>query len=265
MKTTLLSTFVAVLMGASVQAQTPGALLGNVQGAAADIRQEVQANGLGLRSLVIDYFINGNPSPDVDAFVALTALRQGAIEPLEDLISLNVSQAAALDNYIDPANILSWAGQIEGLTDDIVLESQALRSLILAGNTSAANASALRIRADLGTQLSLARDIAREAERYIQSQNLYNVRIELVDQFGDTVSGPTGLMGFFALDQFKGEYVYPDYSYENREFIDLRGGTYTFGAYPGYFEGASSNTVTLKPALVGADGFIVVTLGYWSE
>jgi hypothetical protein len=90
------------------------------------------------------------------------------------------------------------------------------------------------------------------------------VRIDLVDQFGNPVTGPTGLMGYYAFNEHTGAYVYPDYLAWD-EFTDLRGGTWTFGAFDGYFDGAGSNTVTLRPALAGPDGYIPVTLSYWSE
>ncbi len=248
----------------TVQAQTAGSYLFNVSTAAEEIRTEVAANGAALKSLVVDYFIVGNPSPDVDGYVLATSTRQSLIETLHDDVVAAIGQATALDSYINPVNIQTWAAQIEGLGDEIIAESTNLRNQILAGDATLANATALAIRADLASQYDLARRITREATYYQQAQVAYDVRILLVDNAGNPVTGSTGLMGYYAYNEYTGAYVYPDYFNAN-EFSDIRGGTWTFGSYPGYFDGASSRRVTLRPALAGPDGFIPVELVYWSE
>jgi hypothetical protein len=92
----------------------------------------------------------------------------------------------------------------------------------------------------------------------------YNVRIKLVHTDGSPVTGSVGLRGCWARNEQTGAYYDPT-DREGYEFEGLPGGTYTFGAYPGNWEGAVAKTVTLDPSQVGADGFIEVTLVYWVE
>lgn len=92
----------------------------------------------------------------------------------------------------------------------------------------------------------------------------YNVRIKLVHTDGSPVTGSIGLRGCWARNEQTGVY-YDTTDREGYEFEGLPAGTYTFGAYPGNWEGAVSKTVLLDPSDVGADGFIEVTLVYWVE
>lgn len=94
--------------------------------------------------------------------------------------------------------------------------------------------------------------------------NTFNVRIRLVDINGAPVTGSIGLRGFWARNEQTGVYFDPT-DQEGYEFEGLSGGTYTFGAYPGNWEGAVSKTVNLNTSPAGPDGFIEVTLVYWVE
>lgn len=91
------------------------------------------------------------------------------------------------------------------------------------------------------------------------NEELITVHINLVNPAtGNTVTNH-GLQGYWAQNQSTGEYYYSDYS---DNFEELPEGTYTFGAFNGYWDGASSSVVTLD----GANGnYTVVTLHYWSE
>jgi hypothetical protein len=91
-----------------------------------------------------------------------------------------------------------------------------------------------------------------------------NVRIKLVHTDGSPVTGSVGLRGCWARNEQTGVY-YETTDREGYEFEGLPAGTYTFGAYPGNWEGAVSKTVTIAPTQAGPDGFIEVTLVYWVE
>ncbi|NML38924.1 hypothetical protein HHL17_17090 [Chitinophaga sp. G-6-1-13] len=93
----------------------------------------------------------------------------------------------------------------------------------------------------------------------------FNVRITLVDIHGAPVTGGSGLRGYWAQNVATGEYFYPGGQEDEDKFEHLPAGTYTFGAYPGNWDGAVSSTVTLSSGNVGPDGYIVVTLTYWVE
>jgi hypothetical protein len=101
----------------------------------------------------------------------------------------------------------------------------------------------------------------------LQQNNIsttYDVRIKLVHTDGSPVTGSIGLRGCWARNEQTGV-VYDPTDREGYEFEGLPAGTYTFGAYPGNWEGAVAKTVTLTPGQVGPDGFIEVTLVYWVE
>jgi hypothetical protein len=248
-----------------LQAQTASDALDQVVTNNADARSEVIANGQALKALVVDYFVNGNPSPNVDGLVAVTGTRQAAVDAFMADVIDGIAEAELLDNYVDASGMIARASQVQDLGAQITALSESLRSAILAADEPAATVAAQGMRSRLGQQISLLRQINQEAGFYQDAVVRYNVRIALVDQWGNPVTGPTGLMGYYAFDEFKGTYEYPFFSYDDNQFIDLRGVTYTFGAYPGYFEGAGTTQVKLKPELVGPDGFITVVLSYWSE
>src|SRR5687768_6918280 len=92
----------------------------------------------------------------------------------------------------------------------------------------------------------------------------YDVRIKLVNIDGIPVTWSVGLRGCWARNEQTGVYYYP-YDRDGFEFESLPAGTYTFGAYPGHWDGALSKTVTLDPSMEGPDGFLEVTLVYWVE
>jgi len=94
----------------------------------------------------------------------------------------------------------------------------------------------------------------------------FDVEILLEDRNGNSVAVGT-LPGYYAKNVETGEYIYAgeNQGQEINVFEELAAGTYVFGAYDGYFDGASSQTVTLSEALVNQNGVITITLSYWSE
>ncbi|OQP60600.1 hypothetical protein A3860_32825 [Niastella vici] len=116
-------------------------------------------------------------------------------------------------------------------------------------------------------QTTSATSVSPLLVRPFQQNNIttaYAVRINLVHTDGSPVTGGTGLRGFWAKNVATGIYYDPT-NQEGNEFEGLPAGTYTFGAYPGNWDGAVSKTVTLDPSQEGDDGFIEVTLVYWVE
>jgi len=116
-------------------------------------------------------------------------------------------------------------------------------------------------------QTSIASTVSPFPVRPFQPNHItttYDVRIKLVHTDGSPVTGSIGLHGFWAKNLATGV-VYDPTDREGYEFEGLPAGTYTFGAYPGNWDGAVSKTVTLDPSQEGDDGFIEVTLVYWVE
>lgn len=89
----------------------------------------------------------------------------------------------------------------------------------------------------------------------------FSVQIELVNSNGGPVYNH-GLHGYWARNVQTNEYYYPS-NQEGDLFEDLPTGTYVFGAYNGYFDGASQETVTLDCSI--GSGYTVVQLTYWVE
>jgi glutamyl/glutaminyl-tRNA synthetase len=260
---TLLAICVLALAG-TANAQTTTQRLNNVIDFAKDIKSFAKDNRSALKTLTVDYFQMNNPTPNVAAYLAAMQLAQSNIESLQDDIFSEINFAAQQNSDIDPTNIQAWASQIEAREDFVQNESQALATNIAANQRQAARANVIAIRGYLGEQIQLANQIIAEAKAYKKRQTTYNVRIELVDNNGNPV-GPNGLQGYWAFDQFKGVYLYPT-NQTGDQFSNLPGGTYTFGAFDGYFDGASSEVVTLDNSQpTDANGFIVVQLVYWSE
>ena len=113
-------------------------------------------------------------------------------------------------------------------------------------------------------QTTFAKQVATEVVNTKAVRTSYDVRIELVDEKSGQPVDPTTLPGYAATNLDTNQIYYPSY-YDYNEFSNLPAGTYRFDSYNGYFDGSSSAVVTLSSGLEGNDGFIVVTLRYWSE
>lgn len=244
----------------NANAQTAKSLLNNVIQDSKDIKTDAKANRTALNTLSKAFFQIGNPN--VAAYLATMSSLQSNIESLQDDITADIRAAAALNAAINPTNIVNWASMIEGREDFVQIESQTLATAIANNDRPAARTSVQLIRGYLGEQIQLANNIINEAKSLKAALNTFNVRIELVDNNGNLITGSTGLQGYYTQNVSTGQYIYPD---RNEEFIGLPGGTYRFDSFDGYFDGTGSNTVTLSNSLVGSDGYIVVQLVYWSE
>jgi hypothetical protein len=91
------------------------------------------------------------------------------------------------------------------------------------------------------------------------NEELITVHINLVNPATGNPVTNHGLQGYWAQNQSTGEYYYSGY---NDNFEALPEGTYLFGAFNGYWDGASSSVVTIDAA---NGNYAVVTLHYWSE
>lgn len=88
----------------------------------------------------------------------------------------------------------------------------------------------------------------------------FSVQVQLVNSNGSPVT-TNGLQGYWARNLQTGEYFYP--GYQSDLFEDLPAGTYMFGAFNGYWDGASRETITLDCSV--ESGHTTVQLVYWSE
>ncbi len=228
------------------------------------IRIEAKRGKAALKTLTVDYLVNNNPNADVATYIQLINVSMSVVEEFSDEVIYYIGQAAQGNSNIDPSSIQSKASTIEGNEDYILNKSNELKTAIEQNNQNTARQLIREIRSLLNNQISLAKEIKTEVTALKSLAVTYNVRIELVDERTGASVPATTLPGYAATNQDTGENIYPDY-YDFNIFRNLPAGTYRFDAYDGYFDGASSATVTLDQNLVGSDGFIVVTLRYWSE
>ncbi|GAA3515957.1 hypothetical protein GCM10022393_32430 [Aquimarina addita] len=92
----------------------------------------------------------------------------------------------------------------------------------------------------------------------------FDVVIKLIEpRSGQEISAST-LPGYAARNLETNEIYYTSQR-EVDLFESLPTGTYRFDAYDGYFDGASSVIAEVSPAFETEDGWIEVTLNYWSE
>ncbi|WP_046755646.1 hypothetical protein [Kordia jejudonensis] len=225
---------------------------------------EAKRTKAALKVLTVDYLVNNNVNADVATYLQIMDVSMEVVEEFSDEVIYYIGQAAQGNSNIDPSSIQGKASTIEGNEDFVRIKSASLATAIQQNNRGTARQLIREIRALLNTQIRLAKEIKTEATALKSLAVTYNVRIELVDERSGA-SVPAGtLPGYAATNQATGEIFYTDY-YTFDSFANLPAGTYRFDAYDGYFDGASSAIVTLDQSLVGSDGFIVVTLRYWSE
>ncbi|MBW1295911.1 hypothetical protein [Aquimarina litoralis] len=92
----------------------------------------------------------------------------------------------------------------------------------------------------------------------------FDVVIKLVDEWSGQEIPASTLPGYGATNLETGE-IYFDSRYEVGLFESLPVGTYRFDARDGYFDGASSAIVEVSGENETPEGWIEVTLSYWSE
>ncbi|WP_299313562.1 hypothetical protein [uncultured Aquimarina sp.] len=97
-----------------------------------------------------------------------------------------------------------------------------------------------------------------------KSQVSFDVVIKLVDEWSGQEIPASTLPGYGATNIDTGE-IYFDSRYEVGLFESLPVGTYRFDARDGYFDGASSAIITVSSENETPEGWIEVTLKYWSE
>ncbi|WP_299211519.1 hypothetical protein [uncultured Aquimarina sp.] len=97
-----------------------------------------------------------------------------------------------------------------------------------------------------------------------KSQVRFDVVIKLVDEWTGQEIPASTLPGYGATNLQTGA-IYFDSRYEVGLFESLPVGTYRFDARDGYFDGASSVIVDVSSENETPEGWIEVTLRYWSE
>ena len=159
------------------------------------------------------------------------------------------------------AYILTRTSSISQTELQIRTTSNTLTTAIQNGNRAAAFTAYNNLKSLFISQKNAGDDILLFTE---DNEVYLKVKFELVDNTGNSVPATT-LPDYFAQNQATNKYTYPQDRYNHTIIENLAPGTYMFGAMDGYWDGASSKIVAIDPSMVNANGYIVITLNYWSE
>lgn len=262
-KIILFLSFLCSLSG-SLAAQTTTDALDNIISSAETIVESAEDGQTTLYSFTVNYFYYNNPSY-ITTYMNQIAIAMEGVEEYADEVLYYISVVNQLDPSLDTSGIGSYAVTIEPNEDLVLNLSNNLQDAVNRGRTNKVSQLVQEIGNVLNDIIIAAEEANYEAYQLLQTVNSsYNVRIELVDENTGNPVDPTTLPGYAATNLDTNEIYYPDY-YDYNTFEGLPAGTYRFDSYNGYFDGSSSEIVTLSQDLVGPDGYIVVTLQYWSE
>lgn len=256
----------AMLGGNWANAQTANSHLNNIIGLTDDIDGNANDTDQAAYTLYYEYFTLN--SPNLAGFNAQIYNMQtnGVQVHAEDLI-YSAQQANQMNPSLDVTAIISYANQVIDLYETISEEAQDLNYFVQSENDQAVQNSIQAISQAANAQVDLAQDILVEAENLLAELNAtYDIRVRLQDHWGNIYAyNQTGLQGVYAQNTATGQYIYPGQGDLSGELTNLPNGTYIIGSYDGYWDGAGTTTITLSNETVGSDGYIVVTLSYWSE
>jgi hypothetical protein len=215
-----------------------------------------------LHTLAVQYFVLGNPNPNVNAYLTAMDDYMNSLEFMAGEAHIYAEIAFSKNTELDIADILAWTDHIIARVGDVRTQSANLACAIALGNTGAAATANGLLNAYLDEIVGISNDIIFNANYLLSTPTSYTVRITLVDYLGNPV-GSNGLQGYYGLDS---QNNYIDATNQDGDLFEgLAPGTYTFAAYNGYWDGASSETVTLSPSLINGNGEVVVQLVYWVE
>ena len=248
--------------------QTANQALDNVISSTENIVEFAEDGQTTLYSLTVNYFYYNNPSY-INTYISSINQAMEGVEEYFDEALYYTSIAEQADSSLDTSSVLSYVNTIEPNEDLVLNLSASLQTAVNSNNNNQVYGLILQIKSVLNDIIFAAEEANSEAYQLLDSLsiNTYNVKIELVHYQSGLPVNPGTLPGYAATDLDTGIFYYAGEQQTQaiNEFIDLPEGTYRFDAYDGYFDGASSKTVTLSNEPVGADGFIIVTLTYWSE
>jgi hypothetical protein len=239
--------------------------------AAMQSRTAAKTIGLSLKTLAIDYFVQQNSISDPDSYLALVNHQTEELAEATDLIYTRTKAAVEKNGNLSPDELLASAGLIKDRTELIKEQSLTLTNQLDRGELDAALTSASQVRGYLFQIIGTSNSIMTKAEALKDTPfplPVYDVRIVLADDEGNSLSQNTGLTGFYAYDTKNDQYYYSGDCEDQDLFLitNLPEGSYTFGAFDGYFDGAGTALLELKSDLpVNDKGEVEVHLTYWSD
>ncbi len=245
--------------------------LDQVSYSALNSRNATRTIGLSLKTMAIDYFIEQDPNVDYTLYQAIVSDQLPDIEASIHQIQVYTEDAAEKNPNLDIAPIMESVEILEARSVLVSEESELLIDQIEAEQLQGALTTAQGLRTYLMQMIATANSIietAQDLKCVPMPGEHFNVRVLLVDATGEVVEGNTGLQGFYAYKAESDQYFYSGEG-ETQEmslFSALPEATYTFGAFDGYFDGASNTSITLNSETpVNENGEVEVELIYWSE
>lgn len=245
--------------------------LDQVSVAAMQSRTAAKTIGLSLKTLAIDYFVQQNSNNGPESYLALVNHQTEELENAAGIIMERTYAAVDKNANLTPDELIRSADLIEERTELIQEQSAMLADHLNAGRTEEALASAQQVRGYLFQIIGTSNSVMTEAEELKTTPfplPLYQVRVVLADKNGNNLSERTGLTGFYAYDAENDMYYYSGDCEDHDIFLitNLPEGTYTFGAFEGYFDGAGTSLLELKSDLPKNErGEVEVHLTYWSD
>jgi hypothetical protein len=222
------------------------------------VKQSRTASNVLVKQLTVT--LNPNPSQ----FLNSISINQNGLIDVADNINFHVENAWNLSGQgFNKQQILTQANLIYNLVDEIQVLAQQVVNAVNANNTQGALTLISTLNLKLQNETQALNRIKTRSNNAISLVRTYEVCVRTVNSNGVEVP-PSDLFGFYAINDSTGDVFYPD-NQEGTCFSSLSAGTYTFGAFPGYFSGASTATVTLSQNLINQNGIIVIDLVYWSE
>ena len=268
MKKFVQSIFVLLLLGTgSLVAQNPG--LTELTTAESGAEQSLDASNdilFGADQLATQFFVMNVANPNTAGYEVTVTNSLILVNDGLAILQSNLAAAAQVNSSNDISQVTARVATIQSLYADFQVESDRFVKRVNKGQTQPAQIAYQRLRDDLLQIIQLHEEIVANFRAFYDSYGPFNVRIRLVDSNNNEIPySNTGLQGFGAEDVNSNAVFFTDPWGAPTEFIGIPAGTYRFSAFNGPFDGASSKVVTLSVFLEGADGFIEVTLNYFSE
>ncbi|MGG8494985.1 hypothetical protein ACQY1Q_01095 [Tenacibaculum sp. TC6] len=247
--------------------QTTETALDNVISSAETIKNTAEQAKTTVKTLVVDYLVMNDPTPNTEAFLLQIKQELQTIEEYTNKAYSAVYEAESLNPSIDVANVEDLGQEIQSASYQINNNSQALVTAINSQNNEEVTRLNTLLRNSLNAIIGFTEDMQIEATNLKAVPEIFKVRIQLVDErTGAPVSADT-IHGYAATNVATNQHYYTQERQGDpiNEFLALPEATYRFDGFDGYFDGTGSKVVTLSSDLVQQDGYIIVTLSYWSE
>ncbi|CAM1367644.1 conserved exported hypothetical protein [Tenacibaculum litopenaei] len=261
-----LALFLSVNITAFAQ-QTTDAALSEMQSKAKATEVKVGEAKQTLKTLLVAYFVTNNPTPNTNGFKTAINGQLQAIDQLAQAQYDALYKAEGFNGNLDVSNAEDFIQEIESASYQSKRKVTALVTAIQNNDKQTAQTVSTALKGQLEMIIQYSEEAFDEAENLKAVPEIFKVRILLVDErSGQSVPANT-IRGYGATDTKSNKFYQTGERQGDpvNEFKALPAGTYRFDGMDGYFDGTGSKVVSLSNSMVQADGYIYITLTYWSE